>query len=129
MTRYIVDYDPEARFEECNGESRPLTETEYAQYYYRNPDGTHVSYEDYLDYHGNPARHVYLYIQRQDRCPCCDSWVKGDSLYGIDFMDDSPEANTSGTFTIADLPGYLQEIAKDLEPAESILQASQARKD
>lgn len=151
-TRYRIEYDPDASFEECNGEGRPLTEEEYAENSYQAcPDhpraGTKVisvgppqvqgcaicgrtdyetiPYEEYLQYYGNPDRHVYLQIIRQDRCPCCDSWVDGDSLSGIDFMDDNPEAGFADTTcTIDQLTGYLREVAEDLD-SDAALEASQ----
>ncbi len=117
-TRYIIDYDPDAQFEECNGEARPLTETEYAENYYNDKQGNRVSYADYLAYQGNPDRHVYLEIIREDKCPCCGSWVSGGSLCRIDFMDDDKEAGMIGTFTLDQLLGYLKEVAEDLDAAE-----------
>lgn len=117
MTRYIVDYDRDAQFEECNGECRPLTELEYEENYYNDKDGNRVSYADYRRYYGNPKRHVYLYVQREDmytRSGYFGNWRQSDALYGIDFMDDSPEARAIGTYTLEQLPGYLQEIAREL---------------
>ena len=113
-TRFVVDYDADARFEECNGEPRPLTAEEYKDAEYMK-DGMPISYADYLAYHGNPDRHVYLFVRREDRCPCCDSWKAGDALYGIDFMDDDNEASYIGTFTLDDLPGYLHEVAANFD--------------
>ena len=114
MTRFVIDYDHEAAFEECNGQRRPLTELEYADAQYWQNDQP-VSYPDYLAYYGNPDRHVYLSIRRQDRCPHCGTWITTDSLGGLDFMDDQPEASFIGTYTLDQLPGYLHDVAQDLE--------------
>ena len=117
--RYIVDYDDEAVFEECNGESRPLTEDEYAKNQYIE-DGEPISYPDYLAYYGNPDRHVYLYVRREDKCPHCSIWQAGGALYRIDFMDDGKEASYIGTYTLDQLPEYLREVASDLESPEEV---------
>lgn len=146
-TRYLVDYDIDARFEECNGEPRPLTAEEYKGNEYRacpdhmragtkvisfgppqiqgcktceNTNYVDIPYEEYLAYYGNPNRHVFLYIQRQDRCPYCGDWHDGDALYGIDFMDSDIEAHTRGRFTLEQLPTGLKEIATDLAAFEPI---------
>lgn len=113
ITRYRIDYDPETTFEECNGQSRPLTETEYQEHSYLK-DGQPISYEDYLNYYGNPSRHVYFYIEREDRCPLCNTYHVVDAVYGIDFMDDDIEADYVGTYTLDQLPGYLHELAESL---------------
>ena len=111
-TRFVIDYD-DARFEECNGEPRPLTEEEYRGNEYQK-DSQIVSYVDYRAYYGNPDRHVYLYVRREDKCPCCGSWRKGAAVYGIDFMDDDKDATYIGTFALGQLPGYLRDVAADL---------------
>jgi hypothetical protein len=110
--------DPEASFEESNGESRPLTEAEYAGNEYRAcPDhpraGTQVldiggegrpqlqgcavckrtdyqdvPYAEYLRYYGDPERHVYLGAIVEKRCSCCGLWKSVESLWHIDMMDD-----------------------------------------
>lgn len=114
--RFVLD--PDAEFEECNGEARPLTREEYAEHSYRCcPDhprgGTTVldfgppqiqgcaacgrtdyrdaTYEEYRAYYGNPDRHVYLQSEVQRICPCCTvaSTVGGTGY--IDLMDDAPE--------------------------------------
>lgn len=112
--KFTTDLD--ARFEECNGESRPLTEEEYrGNEYHACPKhprtkvppketrngiawcgecGTRwcaVPYEEYRKYQGNPNRHVYLLCIVQRQCKCCQSWLTHASLGGIDLMDDSPE--------------------------------------
>lgn len=113
-TRYCVDYDDDGRFEECNGEHRPLTNDEYLDNeYYR--DGKPLSYAEYCAYYGDPDRHIYLYVKRQDVCPHCDSWIDGDAVYGIDVMDDDKEASCIGIFTLAQLPGHLHDVARDLD--------------
>ena len=142
-TRYRVDYDPDYQFEECNGKARPLTAEEYAENVYRacpdhpragtkvialgppqvqgceicgRTDYADIPYEEYLAYYGNPDRHVGLFIEREDQCPCCLQWAPGGTLSGIDMMDtDNWE---TGTFTLEQLHGYLRECAEDLEPAE-----------
>lgn len=90
MSAYRVKFviDEEAEFEECNGESRPLTEAEYEQNYYQK-NGQKVSYADYLAYYGNPDRHIYLGIVVQKQCECCESWKTVDSLWNVDMMDDN----------------------------------------
>lgn len=120
--RFIVD--PDAQFEECNGEARPLTRAEYAENQYMQ-DGKPVSYKQYRAYYGNPERHVYLQCEVQKGCPCCGSWTTVGGTGSIDFMDDSPELE--GTLDrwipeaeINELPGYLAEIAReDLDDARA----------
>jgi hypothetical protein len=110
-TRYRVRfvYDPDASFEESNGEARPLTEQEYKGNEYRGcpvhprkPLKAHgtcsvadcrrkaqdIPYDEYLAYYGNPERHVYLGCIVDRACPCCDEWSTAGSLWSIDFMDD-----------------------------------------
>jgi hypothetical protein len=53
--------------------------------------GRTVPYEEYVQYWGNPARHVACGVILERQCPCCHSWVDAGSLWGIDLMDDSPE--------------------------------------
>ena len=115
--RFVIDQD--ARFEECNGESRPLTEVEYAEDYYNDKNGQRVDYAEYLRYYGNPDRHIYVGAIIDRKCPCCNQWEKNvESLWGIDLMDDSPEVEaidrTYFTATIDSIPGYLREIATEL---------------
>lgn len=120
-TRVKFVYDHDATFEECNGESRPLTEVEYAenQYYgcpdhprgFRGSKGSDttvpgypgkglcacgkvyapIPYAEYLAYYGNPEMHTYLGYVVQDQCKCCGEWKTTDSLWNIDFMIDAPE--------------------------------------
>lgn len=116
-SRFFIEHDTDAQFEECNGEHRPLTEAEYADNQYFK-DGRPVLYADYLTYYGNPDRHVYLYMLRQDRCPCCDSWRDGGSVFRIDFMDDQLESQFRGKYTYSELTGYLVEVARELDPAD-----------
>lgn len=91
--------DDLASFEECNGESRPLTEAEYAENQYMRlvdaagpADGPRVpvTYAEYLAYYGNPDRHVYVQLIVQRQCNACDSWSTVGSLGSIDLMDDDP---------------------------------------
>jgi hypothetical protein len=136
--RFVLD--EEAYFEESNGESRSLTEAEYAENQYmgcpthpREPgDGSGtcprcglqfapLSYEEYLAYYGNPDRHVYLGCIVEQVCPTCgESAIHHDAVWGIDFMDDSRElhAITIGQYlTEAEaraLPGYAGDVARDL---------------
>jgi hypothetical protein len=112
--RYVVAYDEYAEFEECNGEPRPLTAEEYiGNEYYEN--GEPVLYDAYLRYQGNPERHVYLTVTRQDQCACCGTWTNGESLSNIDCMDDHDEAFCIGTFAYEELIGYLKDVAGELE--------------
>lgn len=114
-TRFIIDYDTDYQFDECDGGPMPMTEERYkGNEYYK--DGKPASYEEYLRYYGNPDRHVVVYVQRQDKCPCCDSWLNGEAVYGIDFMDDDKEAGYIGKFRLDQLTGYLEGIALELEP-------------
>lgn len=114
--RFVIDDD--AQFEECNGESRPLTEEEYQQNQYMAcPNIGHrqagsyaepknsgigycarchtrfapVSYSGYLSYYGNPERHVYLICELEKQCECCHKFSNVQGLGNIDCMDDSPE--------------------------------------
>lgn len=145
--RYRFVSDDEAQFEECNGESRPLTRAEYAENSYRAcPDhpraGTKVitfgppqiqgcaicgntkyadiPYNEYLRYYGNPERHVYLGLIQETVCPCCNSWKVTDSLWRIDFMDDSAEyraVQLDRNYTAEKaraLPGYLGELVREM---------------
>lgn len=117
--RVRFQYDEDARFEECNGEPRPLTEEEYAENGYLK-DGQPIPYAEYLAYYGNPDRHVYLLAHAQRRCPCCGEWGADEYLGSIDNMDDSPEllAITIGEFitpaAALELPGYLRECATEM---------------
>lgn len=144
--RYVIDDD--AEFEESNGEGRPLTEAEYVGNEYRacpahphggtkvisfgppqvqgcavcgNTEYADIPYAEYLRYYGNPERHVYLGLVQETLCPCCVTWKVTDSLWNIDFMDDSPElaAVQVGTWADADTakawPGYAGECVRDME--------------
>jgi hypothetical protein len=119
MSEYRIrfEYDPDAEFEESNGENRPLTEEEYRGAEYMQ-DGKPVSYTDYRAYYGNPDRHVYLGAIVEKRCSCCGTWKTDASLWRIDVMDDDPEAYVVGqTFELERLhaiPGYLRSIACEL---------------
>lgn len=119
--RVRVVYDEHTQFEECNGELGPLTEEEYAKDYYMQ-DGQPIPYDEYLEYYGNPDRHVYVGVIVDKRCQCCRQWEENKaSLWGIDFMDDSPEVDAvhlpECEFTVEQalrLPGYLGEVAKEV---------------
>jgi hypothetical protein len=106
--------DPDAQFEECNGEARPLTAEEYAENEYMR-DGQPIPYEEYLSYYGNPDRHVYLQCDVEKRCLCCAHWAYAEGLGGIDFMDDDPELRAVGDWytpiEAEGLPGYLRMTA------------------
>ena len=119
-TRFVINHDDDYQFEECDGGSMPMTEDRYAGNEYQK-DGQPLPYEDYVQYYGNPDRHVVVFVRREDRCPCCKSWVAGDTVYGVDFMDDAKEAGYIGTFTLDQLPGYLAEVARDLEADPRLL--------
>lgn len=112
-------YDEDAQFEECNGENRPLTSEEYAENEYLE-HGKPVPYDRYLEYYGNPDRHVYLGCIAQRQCSCCEEWVNAASVWGIDFMDDSPELKAliigNHYYTpqeVLVLPGYVRDVALD----------------
>ena len=126
-------YDEDASFKECNGESRPLTEEEYAANYYNRsarpgetptvttsgPGLVRVSYAEYLAYYGNPDRHVYIGALLDSLCPHCGVWKLGvESLWNIDCMDDNPEVQCIGQTYEQDrwdaIPGYLREVANEL---------------
>lgn len=147
--RVKFTYDPDGTFEECNGEGRPLTEAEYAEGVYMGcpdhpragsqPDPTKpgtgywicgrpgcgkalapIDYEEYLAYYGNPDRHVYLGAICEEQCPTCGEWHEIESLWGIDFMDDSAEylaINSDEWRPAAEaraLPGYAGDVARQL---------------
>ena len=118
--RVRAEIDPNARFEECNGEARPLTAEEYAENEYyacrlhpragsktvapsRNgkpPVGgcatcgntkyEPIPYEEYLAWYGDPDRHTYVRLTVQKRCPCCNRWDSMGGLGEIDFMENDP---------------------------------------
>ncbi len=115
--RFVIDED--ASFEECNGKPRPLSEDEYAENYYMK-DGEKVSYADYLDYQGNPDRHVYFGCIVEGQCACCDTWKTLESLWDIDVMDDDPayrnltlDVGYPAAEAVA-LPDYLGETTREL---------------
>lgn len=118
MTNYRVKFvnDANAKFEECNGSSEPLTKAEYAENSYRGcpnhprskvppsrvehgrawcgeceTEYADIPYAEYLAYYGNPERHIYLGMVIEEQCHCCQSWTVKTSLWGISFMDDSIE--------------------------------------
>lgn len=118
--KFVIDDD--ACFEECNGERRPLTEEEYADAPYM-ANGHPISYADYLNYQGNPDRHVYLGMIVQEQCLTCSEWHNVDSLWRIDLMDDDPEyLAVAGKLdqwidsaTATQMLGYLGELARDAQ--------------
>lgn len=127
--RIRVVPDEDATFEECNGESRPLTPEEYRENYYNVCPDHPVSfcqcdpklyrpmtYAEYLQYYGAPERHVYVGVVVDRLCECCQQYTKGvGSLWRIDFMDDAPECAAIGYSYGPDrLPGYLQDVAREL---------------
>jgi hypothetical protein len=116
--RFLID--EMGYFEESNGESRPLTEEEYAKGPYQHcPDHPRagskvviaagqqiagcavcerpgaayvdVPYDEYLAYYGNPDRHVYVQCDVERQCPCCHHFEYATGLGHIDFMEDAPE--------------------------------------
>lgn len=127
MTEHTKDYrvrfvyDQDAEFEECNGERRPLTESEYKEAGYQN-NGVNVTYTEYLAYYGNPDRHVYLACIVDKQCACCDQWRTAESLWNIDMMDDDPslqritiDRNYTLTEILAiDASDYLASIAREV---------------
>lgn len=121
--RFVID--EEGRFEECNGESRPLTEDEYVGNCYMK-DGKPVPYSEYLRYYGNPDRHIYLGCIVDGECPCCLTWDEKAALWGIDVMDDDKalrEVQLNESYTAEEaskLPNFFGEIAREqLEEARS----------
>jgi hypothetical protein len=144
MYRVKFVIDEQARFEECNGEPRPLTEAEYAENQYRacpkHPRGStlpartengrawcgdcgteyaDVPYADYLEYQGNPDRHVYLGVIVEKKCKCCGTWTNAASLWHIDFMDDDrayQQTNLDHWYepdVAGRLPDYAGEVARE----------------
>jgi hypothetical protein len=85
------------------------------------------TYAEYLKYDGNPERHIGLAVLLDRRCPCCGEWKDGvQALWGIDFMDDSPEylkTSLSKPYAVSELanvPGYLAEVARELLQEEGV---------
>lgn len=118
LYRVKVIIDKDARFEECNGEPRPLTEAEYAENSYRGclahlggPSHTDppnsglgvcdvcggkfedVPYAMYRAYYGNPRKHIHLAVLVETLALPTGDWKPAGSLWGIDFMRDNPEAH------------------------------------
>lgn len=120
-TKYRVAFvkDRDAKFEECNGQRRPLTETEYAENQYRGcPDHMRagskvvdasvspnivvcaecgrdskewidIPYAEYRAYHGNPTMHRYIGTIVESQEGIGD-WTVVASVWGSDFMRDDP---------------------------------------
>lgn len=120
-TRYVVGYDDDYRFEEADGGPMPATEERYDAIGHYQKDGRDVPYAEYLQYYGNPDRHVVLFVRRENRCPHCGAWQPGDAVYGLDFMDDDHDAPLSGTYRLDELKGYMREVAEGLSAAETIV--------
>lgn len=101
MTNYrvIVELDPDATIDGCDGKPLPESREVYEQNYMNDKQGKRVPYEEYVRYYGNPDRHVMLGIRVQRQCSECGSWKDAESLWGIDFMDDDSDADRTGTFT------------------------------
>lgn len=117
--RFVRDDD--ARFEECNGEPRPLTEAEYLENEYRgcalhpragskvldasvspnvvacevcgNTEYTAIDYAEYRAYYGNPDQHRYIGVIVDLACGCCGHRLEENksSLWNIDVMRDGEE--------------------------------------
>lgn len=140
--RFVID--PEASFEECNGEARPLTAEEYAENQYMGcpvhprskvmaksqpaqpgrawcgecgREHEPIPYAEYLEYYGNAERHVYLGAIVDKLCTHCGSWTEAGSLWHIDLMDDDRELTLitlNKPMAIDQAPGYLGEVAREL---------------
>lgn len=145
IRRYRYVDDPDAQFEESNGQARPMTEDEYKGNEYRacpvhmrtamgtsrvengrawclcGKEYADVSYADYLAYYGNPERHVFLGLVQETQCPQCGTWKVTDSLWAIDFMDDAPElaavnvGKWADPTTAAAWVGYAGDCVRDME--------------
>jgi hypothetical protein len=50
-------------------------------------DGKPVPFEEYMQFWGDPNRHVMLLALVQRVCPTCGQWETIDSLGNVDFMD------------------------------------------
>lgn len=114
--KFVEDVD--ARFEESNGEPRPLTAAEYKGSEYQK-NGRNVSHAEYLLYYGNPERHVYLGCILQRQCERCEVFKTVQSLWNIDCMDDNVEyvRVTLDKWYAPDDPhitGYLLDVTKEL---------------
>lgn len=143
LPRFRFIFDTGTQFEECNGKSEPLTEAEYAENSYNvcplhpvcwcacDRELVPMPYAQYLEYYGNPDRHVYIAI-------ACINYngTERDALYGIDLMDDSPEylafirlrrGQSVRAATALRLPGYLAELAAEmLSPVERLIARHEA---
>ena len=117
--RVRFEYDPDAHFEESNGERRPLTASEYIGNEYMHPDHTPIPYDEYRRYYGNPERHVYLMCVVEKQCSCCQRWSVANSLGYIDVMDDDPVlarlplGKPLTPDAVLTMGGYLTDIARD----------------
>lgn len=116
-TNYRVAFvwDSDASFEESNGESRPMTEAEYAgNEFYGCPDHPRaatrakspteqgigictvcgkrsepIPYAEYLAYYGNPEMHVYIGTIIETQSGIGD-WTVAESMWRSDLMTDDP---------------------------------------
>lgn len=123
---FRVAFHPDASyaFEEADGGPMPATEARYQANGPFMENGKPVSYERYRAYYGNPDRHVVVGLVLQRRCACCGTWDDTDTaLWGIDFMDDSPEVarmpdlDGDGTLSVRDLlavDDYLAATTREL---------------
>ena len=125
--RYRVEYDHDYRPESPVGGPLPESAEDYANNPIMrlvdptgDPGGPRrpATYAEYCAYEGNPDRHVVCAVLVDRQCPTCGGWKKGAaSLWGIDFMDDSPEVDAIGGPPVDSpdaLPGYLAEVAREL---------------
>lgn len=126
--QWVYDHDGQNSQESPVGGNLPESETEYLKNPVTPGGGPAISYAEYCEYYGNPDRHLVLACLLQRQCPCCETWKDVGSLWGIDFMDDSPEIQKlyvtsldhdhdqhyySEAEAIA-LPGYPGEVAREL---------------
>lgn len=126
--RFVYDDDPMSALHDPEGNPLPGPEKVYrANPVMRliNPTDNpvtgkrrRISYREYCEVEGNPERHVVLGAIVEVQCPACQEWHTGASLWGIDLMDTDAEADRAGTVytedQIATIPGYLQQVAREL---------------
>jgi hypothetical protein len=119
MYRFTVQYDDDPMSSLHDPEGNPLPGPR--EIYEANPitdKGRTVPYEEYCDYFGNPNHHVVLGVTIEQECNM-GHWHEIDALWDIDLMDDSPEVLAvninRGYARATDLPGYLREVAEQLE--------------
>jgi len=123
MTKYRIGVWWDAAFCPHGCDGRPLPES--AEVYAASPmfqGGRELTHDDYCRYWGNPDRHLGAGVtverlQAEDR-----DWVSMGGVWGIDLMDDSPEADVVPGedhrpryfYPDAMPPGYLGEVARRL---------------